>query len=197
MNARAPALIATVAGLAVAVAACASGSPDGGSQGSAPAGTSAPSASSGPAGVGSSSERSHSLTVRLLEFARCMRAHGVTGFADPPAPGSNSSGSHPPGSMTYLGNSFNPNSPIVQAADRACRKYADASPVTPAGAARVQAQQLKYAYCMRAHGEPDFPDPSPNGGFSIPSSVDENSPAFQAAENACKDLLFLPGAGGS
>ncbi len=194
-NTRAPVLMAVAAAVAFAVAGCAGGgSPQAGSPGSSP-GTSAPSGATGATGFGGSSQRSHSLTVRLLEFARCMRAHGVTGFADPPAPGTTSSGSNSPGTMTYLGNSFNPNSPIIAAAERACRKYADASPVTPAGAARVQAEQLKYAACMRAHGEPDFPDPSPNGGFSIPSSVDENSPAFQAAENACKSLQFLPGAG--
>ena len=122
-----------------------------------------------------------------------MRARGVVDFPDPvahpPAPGS-----APPGKMTYLGDSFNPSSPTYQAASAACRKYAVAEPVTPAGAAKVQAEQLKYARCVRAHGEPNFPDPSANGGFAIPNSIDDDSPTFKAAERACTKLQpRLPG----
>ncbi len=126
-----------------------------------------------------------------------MRSHGVSDYPEPIAPGS-----HPPGGVNhFLGNSFNPNSPTYQAASAACRKYAVAKKVTPGLAARVQAQQLKYAHCMRAHGEPDFPDLSANGGFTIPKSIDQNSPTFQAAESACKSLLRglagPPGSSGS
>lgn len=99
-------------------------------------------------------------------------------------------GSVPPiGGNSYLGNSFNPNSASYQRASAAYRRYAVAEPVTPAGAAKVQAAQLKYAHCMRAHGVTDFPDPSANGGFTIPESTDENGPLFQAAERACKGDL--------
>lgn len=128
-------------------------------------------------------------TASLLRFSECMRTHGVPDFPDPIA-----SGSARPGRSTFLGNGPNPaTSPAYQAASAACRKYAVASPVTPAGAARVEAEQLKYAQCMRAHGVPDFPDPSSNG-LTIPSSVDESSPRFEAAEKACEALL--PGANG-
>jgi hypothetical protein len=93
--------------------------------------------------------------------------------------------------MAYLGDSFNPNMPTFQAAERSCQKYAVglATRVTPAGAAKVEAQQLKYAQCIRTHGVSDFPDPSANGGFTIPNSVDQNSSFFQAAERACKNFL--------
>jgi hypothetical protein len=98
--------------------------------------------------------------------------------------------------MTYLGNSFNPNTPIFQAAERACQEYAVglATRVTAAGAAKVEAEQLRYAQCMRTHGVSDFPDPSANGGFTIPNSADQNSSFFQGAERACKNLL--PGISG-
>lgn len=114
-----------------------------------------------------------------------MRSHGVTNYPEPIAPGSVPLG----GGNRFLGNGPNPNSsPTYRAASAACRKYAVASRVTPGGAARVAAEQLEYAQCIRTHGEPDFPDPSASGGFLIPKSVDENSPSFRAAENACKSL---------
>ena len=124
-----------------------------------------------------------------------MRAHGVSDYADPRAPGS-----LPPAptkvGMTYLGDSFNPNTPTFQAAERACQKYAVglATKIPPGVAAEVAAEQLHYAQCMRTHGVPNFPDPGSGGGFTIPNSIDQNSSFFQAAERACEQLL--PGASG-
>jgi hypothetical protein len=37
---------------------------------------------------------------------------------------------------------------------------------------------------MRSHGVPNFPDP----GASLPSGVNPQSPAFQAAQQACRQL---------
>jgi hypothetical protein len=47
-----------------------------------------------------------------------------------------------------------------------------------------------FAQCMRAHGVPNFPDPSSQGGPLGPDSgVDPTSPQFQAALNGpCKSL---------
>lgn len=56
----------------------------------------------------------------------------------------------------------------------------------------TQAQLVKYAECVRAHGEPDFPDPvpAPGGGyaFRVEPGLNPRSPTpqFQAAENACQ-----------
>jgi hypothetical protein len=101
--------------------------------------------------------------------------------------------------MTYLGDSFNPSTPTIHAAEQACQQYAVASPVTTAVAAKFLAEQLEYAQCMRAHGVPDFPDPSASGGFTVPSSIDQDSSAFQAAEKACPapSPPGLPASGGS
>ena len=58
-------------------------------------------------------------------------------------------------------------------------------------------QELRFANCMRRHGQPDFPDPSSNGGgvsFSL-RGVDPNSPQFQRAENACRELSPFPAGG--
>ena len=49
---------------------------------------------------------------------------------------------------------------------------------------------LKFAACMRSHGVPNFPDPTPGGGgIKIPSGVDPASPSFQSAQRACQKLL--------
>ncbi|MCU1495081.1 MAG: hypothetical protein JWO62_2845 [Acidimicrobiaceae bacterium] len=50
---------------------------------------------------------------------------------------------------------------------------------------------LKYARCMRGHGEPDFPDPQNPGGFSTGAlaRLDTASPKFVSAENICRRRL--------
>src|SRR5947209_11977528 len=47
----------------------------------------------------------------------------------------------------------------------------------------------QFAQCMRSHGEPNFPDPTPQGKFNLPArGVTAGSPQFQAADQACKSL---------
>jgi hypothetical protein len=41
---------------------------------------------------------------------------------------------------------------------------------------------------MRRHGVPDFPDPSPNGVFSL-INIDPNTPQYRGAEHACQKVL--------
>jgi hypothetical protein len=41
---------------------------------------------------------------------------------------------------------------------------------------------------MRAHGVPNFPDPTASHGLVIPNDIDPQSPAFKAAEQACADI---------
>lgn len=45
-------------------------------------------------------------------------------------------------------------------------------------------QALAYAQCMRAHGDPGFPDPSSQGLFPHPAGAQ-----YQPASNACAHLL--------
>ena len=59
------------------------------------------------------------------------------------------------------------------------------------GPAAYQAD-LAYAQCMRAHGVPGFPNPSPAGGFSISGHPAGNSPAGRA-NAACQYLLQAGG----
>lgn len=51
------------------------------------------------------------------------------------------------------------------------------------------AQGVRYSDCMRAHGVPSFPDPSPGGGFPLRTSgINQQSPAFESAQKACAAL---------
>ena len=61
------------------------------------------------------------------------------------------------------------------------------------GPATYQAD-LAYAQCMRTHGVPGFPNPSPSGGFSISGHPAGNSPAAWA-NDACQHLLHARGTG--
>ncbi|MGO9976164.1 MAG: hypothetical protein ACLP01_25850 [Solirubrobacteraceae bacterium] len=45
-------------------------------------------------------------------------------------------------------------------------------------------QGVRYADCMRANGVPNFPDPSEGSGIPLGTS-----PAFEAAQKACRHLL--------
>ena len=50
---------------------------------------------------------------------------------------------------------------------------------------------------MRAHGVPNFPDPSPGGPSVIPSSMNTQTPAFQFAQKACARFLVGGASNGS
>ena len=127
-----------------------------------------------------------------LQFARCMRSHGV----DIPDPKPGADGG--PGNVRIGGPGANAPSPqVFQAADRACRKYlqAVAPKLSPAQAAELRDQALKFARCMRSHGI-DMPDPqvATGGGVRITmrvggpgkGGINPNSAAFRDAQEACK-----------
>ena len=64
-------------------------------------------------------------------------------------------------------------------------------------------QAFAYARCIRAHGVPAFPDPqvtSTPGSVGIRQAVPASaglSPAFTAAQKACRSILPAPGSSGS
>ncbi len=66
-------------------------------------------------------------------------------------------------------------------------------PVAPAGAPSPNYEKaIQFTECMRKNGEPGFPEPNSQGDFLFKSgsSVDPKSPAFAAAQKACK--AFAP-----
>jgi hypothetical protein len=68
-----------------------------------------------------------------------------------------------------------------------------ASSSSPPSQVHLEQSLLKYARCMRAHGVPDFPDPSPGGGFAFnpATGVDPSAPAFKTAQLSCEKYLDL------
>jgi hypothetical protein len=58
----------------------------------------------------------------------------------------------------------------------------------------MKADALKYSQCMRSHGVTNFPDPNAQGQIWLgnPGSgnqIDPSSAQFQAAQEACKNLV--------
>jgi hypothetical protein len=49
---------------------------------------------------------------------------------------------------------------------------------------------LDFARCMRSNGVPNFPDPSPGGGFVFSlQGINPKAPAVQAAQAKCRSLM--------
>lgn len=50
-------------------------------------------------------------------------------------------------------------------------------------------QAVAFAKCMRAHGDPSWPDPGPQGAFPNDNgSLDKSSPQYKKAHTACREL---------
>ena len=83
--------------------------------------------------------------MQSVNFAECMRTHGVTSFSDP-IPG------HPDQYPVVPG--ANPQSPAFRSAAQACSRFNSGASVTsdPAAAEAVKRTMLAKARCMRAHG---------------------------------------------
>jgi hypothetical protein len=132
----------------------------------------------------------------FIDFARCMRDHGIANFPDPV---------HRPGhqglSLSFP-DGFDPNSgpgkvandacqsiiqPVIDMKDRGAR-----SSLTPA---RLEGL-LAYARCMRQHQIPLL-DPDPQDGHISVGNVPglsqpargREDPTFAAADRACRHLL--------
>ncbi len=134
-------------------------------------------------------------TIAMLDrYSACMRAHGVSGFPDP-------STTETPNSFGIDGYSFdlpismNTQSPAYESAVKTCQSVLGSGSghgPSAASLARAKRQALARAVCMRAHGVPNFPDPtvSSNGqGITVGSGgggIDPQSPAFQEAEKSCQ-----------
>jgi hypothetical protein len=121
-----------------------------------------------------------------LQFAECMRSNGVTDFPDPDSNGQFA--------LPDNTGDLNPTSPVNQKAQEACQHFLGSDEHgTPAQEAQDGAKLLSYAKCMRSHGITNFPDPfrHPDGGYGFlyTNQVDQSSPAFLAANQACRNLL--------
>jgi hypothetical protein len=129
----------------------------------------------------------------MLNFARCMRDHGVD-MPDPDADG-----------KVTMGASGGPiNKTQMDAAQAACRQYMPNGGAPPSMSPEELEQLRKFAQCMRDHGVQMADPDADNGGLSIQGGtgkVDSSAspgidkgkslddPNFKAAEEACKDKL--------
>jgi hypothetical protein len=126
-----------------------------------------------------------------LDFAKCMREHGI----DMPDPQFDSGGGR--GAVT-IGVAGDPDDTDFQAAQEECggllgEMAGSFTPPDPEEQARFEEAMLDYAACMREHGV-DFPDPQMNGGLvRIGEGIDPDDPAFTEADEACRDELPGPG----
>ena len=137
-----------------------------------------PSSATGAALTGSADYRAE------LAFAECMRTHGVPSFPDP----------NPSGGFSVSGQlNGNPAGPAAQA-HSACQHLLPSGSATTGTGSVTQAQldqALKIAQCLRAHGEPNFPDPTVVNGslnFTVQPGV-LGSARFQAAVKDCQSLI--------
>ncbi|AQZ69222.1 unnamed protein product [[Actinomadura] parvosata subsp. kistnae] len=118
--------------------------------------------------------------AKAVKFAECMRSNGLKDFPDPVDGQFNTN--------FRRGTVLDPNSPQWKAALDKCKDLQPAGFLGGGGQMSPEQQQkmIKYAECMRKNGVPDFPDPE--GGALLSGNVDQNSPEYRAAAEACRQL---------
>jgi hypothetical protein len=181
--------LALLAAAAVALAGC------GGSKAPSVANiatTSSPSAATGTSGSSRSATTAtgKDATRLLVEWAACMRSHGDPDQTDPTV--DNHYGINitiPLSAPETLSNEVHdgtaPCNQYLAAASNALKAEHPAPPAPSNGATGV-----KYAACMRAHGVPNYPDPT--GNRTNLRGIDMNSPFFIRANKLCGKQIGAP-----
>jgi hypothetical protein len=118
-----------------------------------------------------------------LDFAECMRKHGVD--VPDPSPGSG-------GRITFAAPAGGVDDATVQRAQEACQKHLEkARPpeLSEEEQREFRERALKHARCMREHGI-DMPDPTFGEGGRvqqrIEGDIEPTDPRFQQAQKACE-----------
>jgi hypothetical protein len=143
--------------------------------------------SSSTASGGSSSTRPSTVSQVGINYAGCMRSHGVPKYPDPSS-GNELANGLPKISVQQLGVSTSQ----YQAAQSACAH------LLPNGGQQTQPQSQRdlaamrtYAQCMRTHGVPTWPDPTydPTAGWGFDLTnvhgFDPNSTTIDNKMNIC------------
>jgi hypothetical protein len=186
-------LAVLVALAAIGLAACGGGSstPHVASLGTSSSGSSdVGSGSSDGGGTSTNAPPDGTATQLLDQWAACMRKHGDPNQTDPTI--DTDKVIHI--SMTDVSQAL---SSEAHGSTGPCGQYELAAENAlrggqPAAQAPSLAAQLKYAECMRANGEPSYPDPNGDPEQKLPSSVDVNSPVFQNANKLCVKKTGMP-----
>jgi hypothetical protein len=135
----------------------------------------------------SSAAREQQAEVKLADFARCMREHGIEAEA--------ATGPGGEGHALKVHTSVGPAK--MEAAQKACKKYQpEPQKVNLSPQEKVaQAEAVeRFARCMREHGI-EVHASSAEGGISIHihgkagAGPNPESPAFQKAQHSCQGLL--------
>ena len=177
------ALVATLCAVATGIAACGTGAA------TTPVARAGSATTTTVAPVGATGAGTFGVTAQL-QYARCMRSHGVPDFPDPGSSG----GFLNALSRARSDGTIDPASPTFTAAARSCARYTPLAHLTPAERAAAYQAGLAFSACVRAHGVPNFPDPGPGpGGGDVidlrPAHIDPNDPALLMANRACAHLI--------
>lgn len=112
-----------------------------------------------------------------LAYAQCMRANGYAEFPDP-TPGEGMRFLITPGSAARF-----------EKAAGACRDLAPEGMRDEDISPEALDALLKLAQCVRENGVPNFPDPTPKGGFELRGISDgPDDPKLRAAMDTCRGL---------
>jgi hypothetical protein len=137
----------------------------------------------------------------MLEFAECMRSHGI----DVPDPTTDDNGNlvmRGPGRISPAARAA-PDSK-ERAAQQECRKHLEGSfqQFSPEQRAEMQDRMVKFAECMRSKGiempDPDFSQAQGAGEFRQrirSGGVNVNDEKFREASDACREKVFAGQAG--
>jgi hypothetical protein len=118
-----------------------------------------------------------------LAFASCVRTHGVTSYPDPQV---TSSGNHV--SVKISPGAADPNSSAFKTANQACHHLLPNGGLPAYASSGQLAQDVTFADCIRAHGDPGFPDPDHDGVFTLPAGIDPQAPQVLRAQHACTSV---------
>jgi hypothetical protein len=128
-----------------------------------------------------------------LEFAECMREHGV----DMPDPKPGQAGlvfgtvKGGPGGKSRSSGGIDPEDPATKKALQACEsKMPKGQKMSPQQEEKFKEAALAFSQCMREHGI-DMPDPQFGGEGKVTMKIekgglDPNSPAFEEAQEDCR-----------
>ena len=115
-----------------------------------------------------------------------MRSHGVPKFPDPTNNGTNVK-------ILIGGSGIDPgDDPQFNSAQSDCRALLPAQPNGPTISAADRLDYVRAVACVRAHGVPDFPDPTYVDGqpsFHIPATISPSSPVVARAIASCRKLI--------
>jgi hypothetical protein len=134
---------------------------------------------------------SKSIAQLYHQWADCMRQHGIQ--MDDPIPDADG---HINVNIQFT------DQQVFQSSNEACKTLHDAAQRAARGGKPPEkpdpAKMLNFAKCMRAHGLPDFPDPT-GGGLQIKASqgsdLNPDNPTFQKAQKACQSIIGNPKGG--